>query len=414
MKTKKSLIVYFAVVALLVVLSYGLKTTFALFVANGQGTATDIKVAKLTYTLTSDSLDNNKLMLKPHEIKKINIALTNDYEVATIYRLNYTGDVEVLKSSTSIDEVKNIIDSKQTKSIDLVIKNKSDKEQIVTFYADGGYVGNELEDGNIINEYDETLLMNKLLVDGTMTLTENNYYRDLIGINNYIKVDETIYRVLGVFKDEENEYLKLIANETIGQQIFGENNNYLTSTLNTYLNVDYKETLNQLLKDSLKEVTYYTAGLDKVIVEEPEVLEIEQKELDEKKEKETYYTYERGTLIADETFNASGKSTIGLMYLSDYEYANPWLKKNYNELTVVPNSSDKELMFCIKYSEETKIENEEETIISKNDIASDCKVTEAIDVRPVMYLENKLYIESGTGSETDPYTLTLEKIDTNL
>lgn len=396
MKNKKSLVVYFSVVLLLVVLCYGLKNTFAFFVASQKGTATDIRVAKLTFNLTSEDLTDNSLTLKPYEIKKINIVLTNDYDVATIYRLNYTGEVTVLKSSTSIDEVKNIIDSKTSKSIDLVITNKTDKEQKVEFYADGGYVGNDLEDGNITNIYDETFLLNKLLVDGTLTVTETNDYRDLIGTNNYLKVDEQVYRILGAFKEEDNLYLKLITNETIGKHLFGENNNYLTSTLNTYLNVDYKETLNTLLKDNLKEVTYYTAGLDKIINNEDK----------REEDKETYYTYERGNLIAKEEFNASGKSSIGLMYLSDYTYAENWLKKNYNEISIVPNTSNEELMFCIKYSEEKKLDNEDEIIITKNEIASDCKVTEEIDVRPVIYLDNKLIIESGTGSETDPYIVT--------
>ena len=89
MKTKKSLVVYFSVVALLVVMCYGLKTTFAYFIANEQGTATNIKVAKLTYKLESEALVDNALTLKPNEVKKINIILTNEYDMATIYRLNY-------------------------------------------------------------------------------------------------------------------------------------------------------------------------------------------------------------------------------------------------------------------------------------------------------------------------------------
>jgi len=400
MKTKKSLVVYFSVVALLVVMCYGLKTTFAYFIANEQGTATNIKVAKLTYKLESEALVDNALTLKPNEVKKINIILTNDYDMATIYRLNYVGNVIVEKSSVSQDEVKNLIDAKESKSIDLVITNNTEEEQTVIFTADGGYVGNELEDGNITTIYDETYLQNKLLIDGTLTLTDKLDYRDLVGTNNYLKIDETIYRILGVFKDEENYYLKIITNDSIGKHLFGETNNYLTSTLNTYLNVDYKETLNPILKDNLKEVTYYTAGINELIVK------------DEKNPEETltYFDYERGTLIADAEFNVSGKSSIGLMYLSDYEYASAWMNKSFDEITIVPNTKDKEIMFCIKYIEEKKQENEEEIIISKNEISSDCKVSEEIDVRPVMYIDNKLIIESGTGLETDPYIV---KLDTN-
>jgi len=400
MKTKKSLVVYFSVVAILVVMCYGLKTTFAYFIANEQGTATNIKVAKLTYKLESEALVDNALTLKPNEVKKINIILTNDYDMATIYRLNYVGNVIVEKSSVSQDEVKNLIDAKESKSIDLVITNNTEEEQTVIFTADGGYVGNELEDGNITTIYDETYLQNKLLIDGTLTLTDKLDYRDLVGTNNYLKIDETIYRILGVFKDEENYYLKIITNDSIGKHLFGETNNYLTSTLNTYLNVDYKETLNPVLKDNLKEVTYYTAGINELIVK------------DEKNPEETltYFDYERGTLIADAEFNVSGKSSIGLMYLSDYEYASAWMNKSFDEITLVPNTKDKENMFCIKYTEEKKQENEEEIIISKNEISSDCKVSEEIDVRPVMYIDNKLIIESGTGLETDPYIV---KLDTN-
>ena len=400
MKTKKSLVVYFSVVALLVVMCYGLKTTFAYFIANEQGTATNIKVAKLTYKLESEALVDNALTLKPNEVKKINIILTNEYDMATIYRLNYVGNVIVEKSSVSQDEVKNLIDAKESKSIDLVITNNTEEEQTVIFTADGGYVGNELEDGNITTIYDETYLQNKLLIDGTLTLTDKLDYRDLVGTNNYLKIDETIYRILGVFKDEENYYLKIITNDSIGKHLFGETNNYLTSTLNTYLNVDYKETLNPILKDNLKEVTYYTAGINELIVK------------DEKNPEETltYFDYERGTLIADAEFNVSGKSSIGLMYLSDYEYASAWMNKSFDEITIVPNTKDKENMVCIKYIEEKKQENEEEIIISKNEISSDCKVTEEIDVRPVMYIDNKLIIESGTGLETDPYIV---KLDTN-
>ena len=165
MKTKKSLVLYFSVVVLLVVMCYGLKTTFAHFIATEQGTATNIKVAKLTYKLESEALENNALTLKPNEVKKINVFLTNEYDIATIYRLNYIGNVTVEKSSTSVDEVKDLIDTKTSKSIDLVITNNTNEEQTVIFEADGGYVGNELADCNITTIYDETLLQNKRMSD---------------------------------------------------------------------------------------------------------------------------------------------------------------------------------------------------------------------------------------------------------
>jgi len=403
MKTKKSLVLYFSVVVLLVVLCYGLKTTFAFFIANEQGTATNIKVAKLTYKLESEALENNALTLKPNEVKKINILLTSDYDIATIYRLQYIGNVIVEKSSASIDEVKNLIDAKSTKNIDLVITNNTSDEQTVLFEADGGYVGNELADGNIIDIFDETLLQNKLLVDGTLTLTNEFDYRDLVGSNNYLKIDETLYRVIGVFKDNETSYLKIITNETIGKNLFGENNNYLTSSINSYLNIDYKESLNKTLKESLKEITYYTAGLDKLIDTNPleNILENNEKPL-------TYYDYERGEVIAKEEFNTSGLSSIGLMYISDYNYAESWLKKPYTELTITPNTSDETLLFCINYREEkeeiiNELGNKEEITKPINELIANCNVNTEYDIRPVMYLENNLIIESGIGSIEDPY-----------
>lgn len=389
MKTKKSLVMYFSVVALLVVVCYGFKTTFAYFIANEQGTATNMKVEKLNYVLESADLKDNAITLKPNEVKKINIILKSDYDIATIYRLNYTGNVVVEQSSTSLDEVKNIIDVKGSKNIDLVITNNSLEDETVVFSADGGYVGNELENSNIVNIFDEGLLQNKLLVDGTLTLTELGDYRDLVGTNNYVNIDNIIYRVMGVFKDENNAYLKLITNDSIGLHLFGKDNNYLTSSLNTYLNVDYKESLNKVLKDNLKEVTYYTAGNNTII-------------------DKGYYNYERGELISLDTFNISGKSTIGLMYLSDYEYANNWLRKNFNELTIVPNTSSEDTVFCINYKEEkTANENNEEVINQINEISS-CKVNEENNVRAVMYVSNNLVIGSGTGTEVDPYVIKLD------
>lgn len=411
MKTKKSLVIYFTVVILLVVLCYGLKTTFAYFVASEQGTATNIKVAKLTYKLESESLENNALTLKPNEVKKINIVLTNEYDMATIYRLNYLGNVTVEKSSASLDEVQNLIDSKESKSIDLVITNNTSEEQTVIFESDGGYVGNELTAGNITNTFDETLLQNKLLIDGTLTLSDKFDYRDINGTNNYLKIDDTVYRILGVFKDNENSYLKILTNESIGKNVFGENNNYLTSTLNTYLNVDYKESLNEILKESIKETTYYTAGLDKIIEENPleNILEEQEKQL-------TYYDYERGEVIANKDFNTNGLSSIGLMYISDYQYAEKWIKKPYTELTITPNTSDEMKLFCINYYEKNeKTVNdeglEEEITVPINELSSNCLVTDETDVRPVMYLENKLIIASGIGTEEDPYIVKADTIN---
>ncbi len=384
MNNKKSLAVYFSVIVLLVVLTYGLKSTFAYFVANEKGTATDVKVAKLSYDLTSADLNNNSITIKPYEVKKINILLKSNYEVATIYRLQYEGNVTVQTASTSLKEAKSIIDSKATNSIDLVITNNTNEEQNVKFFADGGYVGNDLENGNISTVYDETLLQNKLLINGTLTLTDLNDYRDLTGTNNYVSIDNIIYRVLGISKIDDKNYLKLITNESIGSHMFGETNNYLTSSLNTYLNVDYKEALINTLKDNLKEVTYYTAGIDKVL-----------------ENNKDYYNYERGNALAQEGFNASGPSTIGLMYLSDYIYAENWLKTNVTEYTIVPNTSDATKVFCITYTED----NSTEESAGINSISSDCSVNEEQNVRPVMYVDNKLVIESGTGTVNDPYII---------
>lgn len=387
MKNKKSLVIYFSAVILLVVFSYALKNTFAYFVANEKGTATDMKVAKLGYILTSTDLKDNTITLKPYEVKKITINVKNDYDVATIYRLNYEGNVTVLKSSVSENETKGLIDMKSSKDVVLVLKNSTDKNQLVKFTADGGYVGNDLEDGNITQIYDETLLLNKVMLENNL-VNENGIYRDTEGTKNYVKIGETVYRVLGVSLIDDEEYLKLITNESIGKQLFGENNNYITSSLNTYLNLEYKNSLNSVIKDNLKEVTYYTAGVDKVL-----------------DNREDYYKYERGNYIANEGFNKEGKSSIGLMYLSDYVGSETWLKTNVTEYTIMPNSSDETKVFCINYKEDKVVENNEEKIVSTNTISSDCNVKTETDVRPVMYLQNKLVVASGAGSLEDPYII---------
>ena len=366
MNTKKSVIVYFSAVFLLVVLTYGLKNTFAYFVASQNGTAANIKVAKLVYYLDSEDLINNEILLKPYEVKKITISLSSDYDVATVYRLFYDGNVNVEKTSTSLNDVKSIIDKESTKEVELVLTNNTDEDQLVKFYADGGYIGNELEDGNITNVYNESLLLNKVLINDSMEFTEKNEFRDLNGTNNYISIDENIYRIIGVFNNDGERYLKVISEENVGMQLFGETNNYLTSSLKEYLNVEYKEMLPTLFKENIKEVNYFVGGTDKI-------------------SEDGYYDIERS--------GYSDISAIGIMYLSDYEYAINWIKKDYKEYTIVPNSSDETKLFCIDYVDEENIIN------------SDCDVQEQTYVRPVMYLDNKLEIDSGIGTQDDPFIL---------
>ena len=126
-------------------------------------------------------------------------------------------------------------------------------------------------------------------------------------------------------------------------------------------------------------------------------------------------TMERGTTVISSPSDGITRTTswigkIGLMYPSDYGYAtdftkcsqtlwyyfrstcksNDWLYNSAYQWLLTPNSSGARTMWYVS---------------SAGDVSYDGSLTNTFGVRPVLNLDSVLVIESGSGTESDPYRI---------
>ena len=178
-------------------------------------------------------------------------------------------------------------------------------------------------------------------------------------------------------------------------------NEWVTATLNTYLNGDYYNALDDTSKSMVADTKYYLGGSSAY----------------DNLKGEDYYNFERGTTVY------SGRSTswngkIALMYPSDYSYTyalgvdntcytdgydcdgssgktNGWIyntNSNSNQWLLSPFSVGSNYAFSLSDS---------------GYVSRGYYVTNSFGVRPSLYLVSNIKIDSGDGSEQSPYQLSL-------
>ena len=224
--------------------------------------------------------------------------------------------------------------------------------------------------------------------------------------NNYVKFNNELWRIIGVFKDiddgtgKKETRIKIARSDSIGNYAWDSNNKneWSTATLNTYLNGTYLNSLSseaQAMVDNAK----WNLGANS-----------EYKGL----YAADYYSFERGTTVY------SGRSTewtgkIALMYPSDYIYAGDlskcskdgfnwtldqgncrdtsWLRNTSStQWTLSPNSGSPNYIFSVRVS---------------GFVASDfnVRVTDSYAFRPILFLTPTVQITGGEGTQSNPYTL---------
>ncbi len=227
--------------------------------------------------------------------------------------------------------------------------------------------------------------------------------------NNYVTFNNELWRIIGVFTVEDGngnteQRIKIIRNEKLSSDMAWDSNGvneWSTATLNTYLNGDYYNGLDDTSKSMVADTKYYLGGRTAY----------------DNLKGEDYYNFERGTKVY------SGRSTswtgkIALMYPSDYSYTyalgvdntcytdgydcdgssgktNGWIyntNSNSNQWPLSPNSTDSYSAFCLSYS----------GYVNYSDL-----VTNSSGVRPSLYLVSNIKIDSGEGTEQSPYRLKL-------
>ena len=211
--------------------------------------------------------------------------------------------------------------------------------------------------------------------------------------NNYVSFNNELWRILGVIDGK----IKIIRNESIGSMGWNStfNNNWNNSSLKSYLNGDYYNSIDSTYKSMISEETYYLGG---AISSNDTTLTAS-----------GYYDTERDGSQVYSGNPASTTQYIGLMYPSDYGYAagssclstalyrynrscknSDYLFSGANEWLQAPLSGNS---------------NSATGLDSTGYVYGNGRLTYSYAVRPVLYLTSETQITGGDGSSSNPFQL---------
>ncbi len=259
---------------------------------------------------------------------------------------------------------------------------------------------------------------NTLQVDSKFK-TEYRYRGGDSIVNNYVTFNNETWRIIGIIPTEdasgnvENRF-KIIKDESIGNKHWNETrdtatnslNNWVTATLNTYLNNDYYNTITTDAKNMIGTTKYYLGGYKS----NPNITSDTMWQYERKNEaNRTGYYYGTNPIMQND---ASKK--IALMYASDYGYAaskectsnlydysesvnckttNNWSDKSTNTWLLSQYSGSSLHAFVARLN----------GYVSDGDYVS----TNEYAIRPTLTLSSNVKISGGTGTNSDTYKLTL-------
>ena len=232
-------------------------------------------------------------------------------------------------------------------------------------------------------------------------------------VNNYVTFNNEVWRIIGVIPTEDTNgnvenRIKIIRNESIGSMKWNENslNNWVTATLNTYLNNDYYNTLNDETKSMIGTTKYYLGGYKSY----PSITADTMWQYERKNEtNRTGYYYGTNPIMQNDA-----NKKIALMYASDYGYAasksctsnlydydasancktaNNWLDKSQNTWTLSHCSGGNGTILYI-------------SVGSGMGNGGDSGAKQYLTL-PVLTLSSNVKISSGSGTSSDPYQLSI-------
>ncbi len=230
--------------------------------------------------------------------------------------------------------------------------------------------------------------------------------------DNYIKFNNETWRIIGlvnVMTSETNveQRVKIVKNENMEERKWDDNykNDWTKSTLNTYLNEEYYNKLNNNAQSIIDENIIWNIGSTS-LYQEALI--------------NNWYSYERGTIVANGN-QATWKGKIGLIYPSDYGYATNGGKivrkscfekitLNWNEIPECASNnyltSNKTIWTMIAPYTYT---NAAYNIMTNGSIViGDGHTINLFIVMPALYLKPTVKISKGSGKNTDAFTLNYE------
>ena len=240
----------------------------------------------------------------------------------------------------------------------------------------------------------------------TEALTDYRY----IGVSpkNYVEFNNELWRIIGIFTvEDENgnkvQRIKIVRNSKLNSDYYWDanwSNEWPTSSLKNYLNGEYYNSLTDTAKSMIGNTKYYLGGG-------------RNNGSSHYGTADEMYAWERGTTVyPGRSFSWVGQ--IGLMYPSDYAYTYALGVDNtcYNDSnqcnTGIPNyswiykSNGNSYQWLLSHDS-----NNEEMVFgisAEGEIVHDY-VDGLYYARPTLYLVSNIQIDSGDGSEQNPYKL---------
>ena len=256
---------------------------------------------------------------------------------------------------------------------------------------------------------------NTLQVDSKFA-TEYRYRGGDSTVKNYVTFNNETWRIIGIIPTEDTNgnvenRIKIIRDTSIGNKYWNTTkdtttnsyNNWVTGTLNTYLNNDYYNTLTTDAQSMIGTAKYYLGGYSDSSITSDVMWQYERKSIGA-----SYYCGTNPIMQND------ANKKIAIMYASDYGYAsskectsnlynyngsancittNNWLDKSQNEWLLPQNSDYSSYASYVSSSGRVSIHDG----VYDNEYA----------VRPVLSLSSNVKISGGEGTSQKPYMLSI-------
>ncbi|MBS7020850.1 MAG: type II secretion system protein [Firmicutes bacterium] len=273
-----------------------------------------------------------------------------------------------------------------------VIKKSSDKDAKVEKYNK-----NTCKiDGNQTNTLAQTIINKNTNGNQEGLFTDDfgniRYRGSNSEVKNYVTFNNEVWRIVGIFDGK----VKLIRNDSVREMKWSDTNtnHWNTSSLKTYLNGEYYNSLSQTSKSQIEASTFYLGGHTQA----------------DGMYARTMYEKERGTTV----YSGNPTTTIqniGLMYPSDYGYAarSSCSKDLLNYHRDINCSTDGNWLFTGTYQwlQTPRSDNGAYVflVFTYGIINGENYVADYHAVRPVVHLKSSVGITGGDGTSAKPYII---------
>ena len=375
-------------------------------------------------TATSGTVNTNSFVFSGNNWNSVPDNMTSNTDYHINFNLSKSGYYQACYTLAS-DSTFNFLYIYKNGSI---MYTQSRPQGIIGECIDLGYV-NTNDNVKIVQRVDynskPTLTFNLQKATSTSSM-DTGYRYEGKNPNNYIWFNNELWRIIGVFGEESHgqsgqNLVKIIRTNSIGGISWNKNgvNDWSIASLNQLLNevylngengtdgeycygydnipagnCDYTETgIKDFYRPMIKNVIWYLGGYGGYGATTEE-----------------FYGFERGTKVYSEN-PTSANGYIGLMYISDFGYSvlsssctrttnlssynsaacagQSWLYGQGSEWTITPYLTNN-LTFHVYHGGNLNYISNPNT---------------GYAVRPVVYLDSKVYIINGTGSISDPYII---------